>query len=181
MSRIGKRILKIEENVNVSFSNNVISVKGPRGTLTREIPKIIKIIINDQDKTIELKVNNKIKEERILQGTYNSHINNMLIGVVNGYEKKLKIVGVGYRAKINGEILNIKLGFSHDVNIKVLEGIKVEVSKNVDLKVSGINKEKVTAFAANIRSYKKPEPYKGKGIRYVDEHIVRKEGKTAGK
>ncbi len=180
MSRIGDRKLTMPEKVNVEVLNDLITVKGPKGELTRKVPK--NVIVNVEDKEITVKIkDNKDKEAGVLQGTLNSHIENMIEGVTEGYTKKLEIHGVGYRFQLQGNTLNINAGFSHQVKLDIPKGIVVESPSNTELTISGIDKELVGEFSAVVRKVKEPEPYKGKGIRYVGEHIKIKEGKKASK
>ncbi len=175
MSRIGNRILMIPEGVTVENKDNMITVSGPKGTLSKPLLNGVKFENSDgQVKfTIEDESNNA------MHGTMNALVNNMIIGVTKGYSKVLQIVGVGYRFNVQGSKLVINAGYSHPVEMQIPEGIKGEVKDNTELTLTGINKEELGEFAANVRKVRKPEPYKGKGIRYADEHIRRKEGKKA--
>ncbi len=175
MSRIGNRIITIPEGVTVEVNDNVVTVKGPKGTLEQPLLKDITIKIEGTEVTLERKNENA----KAMHGTMNSIINNMIIGVTKGYEKGLEIVGVGYRFNVQGSKLTINAGYSHPVVINVPQGLTVESVSNTEITVKGIDKVLVGEFAANIRKVRQPEPYKGKGIRYKDEHIRRKEGKKA--
>ena len=175
MSRIGNRIITIPEGVTVEVNDNVVTVKGPKGTLEQPLLKDITIKIEGTEVTLERKNENA----KAMHGTMNSIINNMIIGVTKGYEKGLEIVGVGYRFNVQGSKLTINAGYSHPVVINVPQGLTVESVSNTEITVKGIDKVLVGEFAANIRKVRKPEPYKGKGIRYKDEHVRRKEGKKA--
>lgn len=175
MSRIGKRIIVIPEGVTVTEENNVVVVKGPKGELKQEMLKDISMKQENNEITLE----RKNDAAKAMHGTMNSLISNMVIGVTKGYEKSLEIVGVGYRFNVQGKKLVINAGYSHPVELEIPEGLTVEAISNTEIKVSGINKVLVGEFSANIRKVRKPEPYKGKGIRYKDEHIIRKEGKKA--
>lgn len=175
MSRIGKRIIAIPEGVTITEENNVVVVKGPKGELKQEMLKDISMKQENNEITLE----RKNDAAKAMHGTMNSLISNMIIGVTKGYEKSLEIVGVGYRFNVQGKKLVINAGYSHPVELEIPEGLKVEAVSNTEIKVSGIDKVLVGEFAANIRKVRKPEPYKGKGIRYKDEHIIRKEGKKA--
>lgn len=179
MSRIGKRVLTIPENVNVELNERVLKVKGPKGELTLDIDSSISVSIKDNEITLE-KLNG-LKHTNEMQGTINSLISNMLKGVTEGYTKGLEIVGVGYRFNVKGNVLSVQDGKSHLDNVDIPEGISVKGISNTEIEISGINKEKVGQFAAEVRSLRKPEPYKGKGIRYKGEIIRRKEGKKAAK
>lgn len=180
MSRIGDRKLQVPTNINVELVDDNITVKGPKGELTRQIPKDVIVKIEDGHLTVNVKNKNN-KNAPIMQGTMNSLIKNMFIGVTDGYEKKLEIYGVGYRFQVQGNNLNINAGFSHQVKMSVPKGLTVEAISNTEIVIKGINKEEVGEFAAVVRKVKKPEPYKGKGIRYAGEHIRFKEGKKASK
>jgi len=174
MSKIGKNPIKIPKDISVIISDGVIKVKGSKGELERRIPKEISVS-QEGDELIVTPVS-KSKKTPALWGTSRAVIANMVIGVEKGFEKKLEIEGIGFKAQIQGENLVLNLGFSHPVIFKVPEGIKVTVEKNI-ITIFGISKELVGQAAANIRALKKPEPYKGKGIRYVGEIIKRKAGK----
>lgn len=179
MSRIGNRKLTIPTGVTANIDGNTISVKGPKGELSFTFNSLISV--NVEENAITTTRANETKEAKSLHGTTNSIIENMLVGVSEGYEKGLEINGVGYRFNVQGNKLNITAGFSHPVVIEVPSGLKVEQVSNNEITVSGIDKQKVSEFAANIRSWRKPEPYKGKGIRYKGEYVRRKEGKKASK
>ena len=179
MSRIGNKVLTIPEGVTVTLENNTLTVKGPKGELKDTFSDLIKIEIKDN--LITCKRINETKEAKSLHGTTNSLINNMLIGVKDGYEKKLETVGVGYRFNVLGKTLTVNAGYSNPVIVEVPEGIEVDAPSATELVIKGFDKQKVTEFAANIREIRKPEPYKGKGIRYHGEHVRRKEGKKAAK
>ncbi len=180
MSRIGNKIINIPEGVTVEVAaNNEVTVKGPKGTLTRQFDPSISMEI--EDGVITVKRSSEIKRVKQLHGTTRALLANMIQGCSEGFKKELEIVGIGYRAQMKGNALNLALGYSHPIEMVVEEGITVETPTNTKIIVSGISKERVGQVAAVIRSYRKPEPYKGKGIRYVDEKIIRKEGKTAGK
>ncbi len=175
MSRIGNRVLTLPNNVTLTVNGNVITVKGPKGELSTEINKHITVEVNNEEVVIK-RDNDNYKN---FHGTANAIIKNMINGVSTGFEKKLEAVGVGYRFALKGNNLVITAGFSHPVEIKIPEGIKLEVPSNTELFVRGADKQLVGEFAANIRKIRPPEPYKGKGIRYSDEHIIRKVGKKA--
>ena len=175
MSRIGNRILTIPEGVSVTVNGNIVSVKGPKGELSTEVNSNITVIVEGN----EVKVTRKNDNFKNFHGTANANIKNMIIGVSEGYEKKLESIGVGYRFAIKGNELVVTAGYSHPVNVEIPAGITLESPSNTELTVKGIDKCQVGEFAANIRKIREPEPYKGKGIRYKDEHIQRKEGKKA--
>lgn len=182
MSRIGNRILTIPTGVQVKLDdNNYLDVAGSKGTLNKFLPKEIKIIIDQEKKTISTERPNDSKPNKQLHGTVNSLINGMLIGVSKGFTKYLEINGVGYRANVQGDILNLSLGYSHPIKYDIPKGITIVSPKPTVLEISGIDKQLVGQVAAQIRQFRTPEPYKGKGIKYRDEIIRRKEGKSAGK
>ena len=177
MSRIGNRILAIPENVSVEVIDNLVKVKGPKGELETSKCKNVNVEVKDGSVYVT-RANEEIKTKQ-MHGTVNANIKNMLEGVVNGYKKSLEIVGVGYRFTLKGNTLVVNAGYSHPVELEIPEGLKVEAKSNTEIDVLGIDKIKVGEFAANIRKVREPEPYKGKGIKYADEHIRRKEGKKA--
>jgi len=176
MSRIGKKPIIITDGVNVEINGNIILVKGPKGELKFQHHPKVKIVKND--KTILIEKSGSSKLANSLHGLTRCLVANMLEGVTKGYEKKLEIKGVGYRAALSGAKLTLTIGYSHPVEITAPEGITFQVQKNT-ITVSGIDKQKVGQIAAEIRSVRKPEPYKGKGIKYADEIIQRKAGKAA--
>ena len=179
MSRIGNRELVIPAGVTVTAENNLITVKGPKGELKLVVSE--PIVVEIKEDKVYTKRPNDNKATKQLHGTTNSLINNMIIGVTEGYSKGLEAVGVGYRFNVNGKKVAISAGFSHPMEINVPEGLEVKQESNTEITVSGIDKQKVTEFAANIRKVREPEPYKGKGIRYKGEYVRRKEGKKAAK
>lgn len=182
MSRIGKLPIPLSDKVEFSITaDNVITLKGDKGTSSLQIHP--NISIDKDNNQIIVKRTSEVKQDRALHGLYRSLINNMVIGVSEGYTKKLEIIGVGFRATINGDVLELNLGYSHPIFFVAPQGIKMEVDtkskKNPVLIVSGIDKELVGQVSAKIRSFRKPEPYKGKGIRFVGEQVRRKAGKSA--
>ncbi len=179
MSRIGKAPVVVPSGVDVTISGRSITVKGPKGSLSRQIPGMIEISQADGSLTFERP--NDERDQRALHGLVRSLVNNMVIGVTDGFKKELEIVGVGYRAESQGAGLRLNLGFSHPVSVPAPEGITFEVPIPTQVIVSGIDKEVVGQVAANIRSIRKPEPYKGKGVRYAGERVVRKAGKAGKK
>ena len=179
MSRIGNKVLQIPAGVTVTKEGNTLTVKGPKGELKNDFNSLIDIQINET--TIECKRANEAKFTKSIHGTTSALINNMLIGVSDGFTKELESVGVGYRFAVSGNKITVNAGYSHPVVVTIPEGIKVESPSNTELKITGIDNQKVSEFAANIRKIRKPEPYKGKGIRYKGEYIRRKEGKKAAK
>ena len=179
MSRIGKRVLTLPENVNVDVVEQKVTVKGPKGELSLNLVKNIKVNVNGNEVTVE-----KLKDDKFtnqMHGTTNANIKNMIIGVSEGYTKGLEIIGVGYRFNVQGNVLTINAGYSHPVKLEVPEGIAVKAISNTEIELSGIDKIAIGEFAANIRKVRKPEPYKGKGIRLKGEYVRRKEGKKASK
>ena len=175
MSRIGNRILNIPAGVTVETNGNIVTVKGPKGELSTEINKNITVNVEGE----ELTVTRKSDAFKNFHGTANANISNMIIGVTKGFEKKLETVGVGYRFDVQGKKLKVTVGYSHPIMLDVPEGLTLEAPSNTELFIRGIDKQLVGEFAANVRKIRKPEPYKGKGIRYQDEHIIRKVGKKA--
>jgi large subunit ribosomal protein L6 len=176
MSRIGKKIINIPEKVEIKLNDGVLTVKGPLGEVSRIFKSLIAINIDQEAKTITLNPVELTPATRALWGTYGSHITNMIEGVTNGFVKNLTVEGVGYRYAVSGNKVVLNIGFSHPVEVEIPEGLKVETVK-ADMKITGYDKEVVSAFAAKIRSLKPVEPYKGKGIRYVGEFVRRKQGK----
>jgi large subunit ribosomal protein L6 len=179
MSRIGKKPIPIPNGVEVTVNGNNVTVKGPKGTLTRSFHADMTIKVEDNAVVVERPSDERM--HRSLHGTTRSLIANMIEGVTNGFSKTLELVGVGYRAQKQGNKLVLSLGFSHPVEVPQEDGIEFEVPSTTQIIVKGIDKEKVGAVAAKIRSYREPEPYKGKGIKYANEVIRRKEGKTGKK
>ena len=177
MSRIGKRTIIVPQGVTVTVADNDVNVKGPKGELSLELNKNIEVEVKENE--LLVKRANDEKTTRAMHGTTNANINNMIIGVTEGFKKDLEIIGVGYRFNVKGNTLVINAGYSHPVEIEVPAGLSVEATSNTEITVKGIDKVLVGEFAANIRKVRQPEPYKGKGIRYKDEHIQRKEGKKA--
>lgn len=177
MSRVGKSPVSIPEGVDIKVEKNIVRAKGPKGELYAKIHPTIKIRKEDNTITVERPSENKLHKS--LHGLSRSLIANIINGVTKGYEKRLKVIGVGYRADMKGNKLLLNIGYAHQILFEPPEEIDVSVDKDNVITVKGINKELVGQVAAKIRSFKKPEPYKGKGIRYVDEYVRRKAGKTA--
>ena len=175
MSRIGKRPVAIPGGVSAEINNGVLSVKGPKGTLTLTMRDEISYTVDGD--SILVKPANDSKSARAFWGMQRTLVDNLVTGVTAGYTKVLEITGVGYRANVQGQNLKLQLGYSHDVDFKVPEGIEVKTPDNTTIEISGIDKQKVGQVAAEIRRWRKPEPYKGKGIKYRGEYIFRKEGK----
>jgi large subunit ribosomal protein L6 len=179
MSRIGKAPITVPSGVDVTISGRTVTVKGPKGSLSRDIPG--EIVVRKEESTILVERPNDERQNRSLHGLSRTLVNNMVIGVTEGFTKELEIVGVGYRAEAQGANLRLALGFSHPVVVPAPDGISFEIPVQTRVIVKGIDKELVGQVAANIRSIRKPEPYKGKGVRYLDERILRKAGKTGKK
>jgi|SRR5690625_4986388 len=176
MSRIGNLPIELPEGVEVELNGNTITVKGKNGELTRDLNPAMDITVEENEVVVNRRDDSKVS--RMLHGTTRSIVNNMVEGVSNGFSKKLEIVGVGYRAQLQGNKLVLNLGLSHPVEFETPEGLEVEVPSNTEVIIKGNDKEAVGALAANIRAVRSPEPYKGKGVRYEGEHVRRKEGKT---
>lgn len=173
MSRVAKNPVQVPSGVEVTLGDQTIKIKGSKGELTHEVHPSVEL---SQEDNI-LKFAARTDDASALAGTTRALVNNMVTGVSQGFEKKLTLIGVGYRAQAQGKSLNLSLGFSHPVVYEVPEGITVETPSQTEVIVKGIDKQKVGQVAANIRAYRPPEPYKGKGVRYTDEHVVRKEAK----
>jgi len=177
MSRIGKLVINIPENVDINYTDTEITVKGKFGTLTTKLPDVI--LITKENETLKIKVQKETKKARALHGLYRTLINNMIVGVSEQFDLTLILQGVGYRAVVQGKEIILSLGYSHPVKIQIPEEISVEVVKNTTVNLKSCDKELLGLFASNIRSWRQPEPYKGKGILYKDEQILRKAGKSA--
>src|SRR3989338_5933906 len=176
MSRIGKKIIILPENTGIKVSGGKVSVKGPLGELSRTLHTVIEVKISGNEVTVHSK--KMTIESRALWGTYASHITNMVSGVNKLFEKTLILEGIGFKSEVKGDKIVLALGFSHPVNVSIPEGLKVTAEKNI-ITISGSDKEQVGQFASRLRSLKKPEPYKGKGMRYENEIIRRKQGKKS--
>ncbi len=179
MSRLGKKPIPLLDGTQAKIENDFIIVKGPKGELKQKLHEKVKIEISDSEIKVSVE-KPEVKKQKALWGLFRSLINNMVIGVNEGFEKKLEINGVGYKASISGQKLTLHVGYSHPVDYMLPEGIKGQVEGNI-ITISGIDKQLVGEIAAQIRKIRKPEPYKGKGIKYVDEVIRRKVGKAAAK
>jgi len=178
MSRVGKTPIPIPPGVDVGLSGRTVKVRGPKGELVHELPD--GIALTSDDGTVSLDRSDDSRQNRALHGLTRSLVNNMVVGVTDGFRKELQIVGVGYRANAKGtNALELSLGYSHTVQVKAPDGVTFEVPQPTQIAVIGIDKQKVGQVAADIRALRKPEPYKGKGVRYVGEHVRRKAGKTA--
>ena len=177
MSRIANNPVAIPSGVEVKINGNMVSVKGGKGELQHQLHALVSMV--EEDNMLKFSANDSSKPARSLAGTTRALMQNMVTGVSDGFERKLEIVGVGYRAQVQGKVLNLSLGFSHPVNFPIPEGISIETPSQTEIVVKGFDKQKVGQVAANIRAYRPPEPYKGKGVRYTDERIIRKEAKKA--
>ena len=175
MSRVGKDPITIPKGVEVTINDRIVAIKGNRGTLEMTLPS--SVTLTREDNTLKIIPTAKVAEHRAIWGTTRALVNNMVIGVSHGFERRLQLVGVGYRAQVQGKVLTLNLGFSHPINFTVPSGVTVETSSQTDIVVKGINKQQVGQVAAKIRGYRPPEPYKGKGVRYADETIIIKEAK----
>lgn len=179
MSRIGNRKIEVPSSVTVTVDNNIVTVKGPKGELSLELNK--DITVAQKENTIEVTRSNELKATKAMHGTTNANIANMIKGVTDGFQKGLEIIGVGYRFAVKGTTLVINAGYSHPVELAIPTGLTVESPSNTEIVIKGIDKVLVGKFAAEVRDVRGPEPYKGKGIRYKDEYVRRKEGKKAAK
>jgi len=175
MSRIANAPVSLPSGVEVTLTGQLVKVKGSKGELEWNVHELVSVA--QEDATLKVAANDKSKNAIALAGTTRALINNMVTGVSSGFEKKLTIIGVGYRAQAQGQKLNLTLGFSHPDVYEVPKGIKVETPSNTEITVSGVDKQAVGQVAAEIRAYRKPEPYKGKGVRYTDEYVLRKQAK----
>lgn len=180
MSRIGNKLITIPANVTVEVAaGNEVTVKGPKGTLTRKFSPLMEINVENNEVTV--KRPNDEKHTKQLHGTTRALLHNMVVGVSEGFVKELELVGIGFRTAVKGNKLTMSVGYSHPVEIDIVDGLEVTCPNATSIKVAGIDKQLVGEYSANIRTVRKPEPYKGKGIRYKGEVVRRKEGKTAGK
>ena len=178
MSRIGNKTITIPAGCEVTVSDsNEVTVKGPKGTLSRQFSPLIEIKVEGAE--VNCKRANEAKTTKQLHGTTRALLHNMIVGTTEGFKKTLEIVGIGYKAEMQGNVLNLSLGYSHEINFDVEDGLTIETPNPTTIIVSGIDKQRVGEAAAQIRGFRKPEPYKGKGIRYKGEKVAHKEGKTA--
>jgi len=175
MSRVAKKPISIPSGVEVKLDGQIVSVKGPIGSMSMEVHGLVSANIDDN--VMSVKAINDSKQSIALSGTTRALLNNMVVGVAKGFTKKLTLIGVGYRAQAKGKDLNLTLGFSHPVVYAVPEGITIETPSQTEILIKGFDKQMVGQVAANIRAYRPPEPYKGKGVRYADEYVARKEAK----
>jgi large subunit ribosomal protein L6 len=180
MSRIGRRVINLPKGVKVDIKENTVGVQGPKGKLDFEFDPRFSFELNGEELAVKRPTENK--KDRALHGLYRAYTQNMVTGVTQGFNKVLVFIGIGYRAKVQGNQLNLTLGYSHPINVDIPEGISVAVDdKIMEVTVSGIDKQQVGQFAADIRQFRPVEPYKGKGIRYKGEYVLIKEGKSGGK
>ena len=177
MSRLGKAPIPLPKGVEVKSSKGEVEVKGPKGTIKRSVPEGISVKV--QENIILVEFDEKSGLPKPMYGLYRSLINNAVVGVTDGFEKQLSLIGVGYRAAVKGDVLDLQLGFSHPSQIKIPSDLNVVVEKSTLIKITGTDKQLVGQFAANVRAVRPPEPYKGKGVRYVDEYVRKKAGKAA--
>lgn len=175
MSRVAKKPVELPSGVEVSINGQEVSVKGSKGTLSHTVHAFVEV--TQEDNVLKFAPRNEQKQSTALAGTTRALLSNMVTGVSTGFERKLELVGVGYRAKVQGKTLNLTLGLSHPVNFESPEGITIETPSQTEIIVKGVDKQLIGQVCANIRAWRPPEPYKGKGIRYAGEHIVRKEAK----
>ena len=177
MSRVAKNPISITDGVNISVDNNKVIVKGPKGELEFVLPETVSLNISDE--SINVEYNEAVQQSVALAGTTRSIVNNMIIGVSQGFEKKLELIGVGYRAKASGKLLELTLGFSHPIKYQLPPEVEVETPSQTEVVLKSHNKQILGQAAAEIRAFRPPEPYKGKGVRYSDEQVKRKEAKKA--
>ena len=177
MSRIANNPVTIPSGVDVNIAGSLITIKGSKGELSHNIHPLVNVA--QEENVLKTTVNSNSKHAKALSGTTRALIQNIVTGVSEGFERKLEIVGVGYRAAVSGKTLNLTLGFSHPVEFPIPDGITIETPSQTEIVIKGVDKQQVGQLAANIRAYRAPEPYKGKGVRYADERIVRKEAKKA--
>lgn len=175
MSRIANKPVELPSGVEVKINGQMVNVKGPKGSSDITLHEAVAVAQNDQE--LNFSMTDAAATNQAMAGTMRSLVANMVHGVSQGFEKKLTLIGVGYRANLQGKVLNLTLGFSHPVNFEIPEGIKIECPSQTEIVVTGIDKQQVGQVSANIRAYRPPEPYKGKGVRYSDEHVLRKEAK----
>lgn len=175
MSRVAKSPITLPKGVEVNINGSEVSVKGPKGNLSVQLHPAVQLKLEEG----EYKLVWNADKDIAMAGTFRALVNNMVVGVSEGFTKKLQLIGVGYRAQAEGRTLNMALGFSHPINYAVPDGVTVETPSQTEILVSGCDRQKVGQTAAEIRSFRPPEPYKGKGVRYADEHVVRKEAKKA--
>lgn len=181
MSRKGKQPIAMPKGVEVKLSKEGVAVKGPKGTLIHEVHSGLKVLVSAQEIVVALADENESADMGHFHGLYRAIINNMIQGVTQGFEKRLEMIGVGYRAAIQGHLVDVQVGQSHPIKLEIPEGIQVKIEKNTLIIITGADKQRVGQFAATLRAVKPPEPYQGKGIRYVGEYVRKKAGKAAAK
>lgn len=179
MSRKGKLPIPLPKGVELKVSGNQLTVKGPKGTLSQELIPAIEVKVEGNEVIVGLTQGHE--DEGHFHGLYRSIINNMVQGTAQGFERKLEMIGVGYRAAVQGQLLDLQIGFSHPTKLPIPEGVNVKVEKNTNIQITGIDKQKIGQFAATVRAVRPPEPYQGKGIRYEGEYVRKKAGKAAAK
>lgn len=177
MSRIANNPITVPAGVEININGNSVKIKGKKGEMSHQVHSLVSV--SQENGVLKLVAKNNSKFAKALSGTTRALLQNLVTGVTDGFEEKLEIIGVGYRAQAQGKVLNLTLGFSHPVNFDVPEGITIETPSQTEIVIKGLDKRLVGQVAANIRNYRPPEPYKGKGVRYVNEHIIRKEAKKA--
>jgi len=175
MSRVAKNPVNLPSGVEITQSGQTLSVKGSKGTLSLDVHPAVEV--KQEESTLVFAALNSSKESRAMSGTTRALVNNMVVGVSTGFERKLELQGVGYRAKVTGSVVNLTLGFSHPIDYQLPEGISAETPSVTEVILRGVDKQKIGQVAAEIRAFRPPEPYKGKGVRYADEHVRRKEAK----
>lgn len=175
MSRVANQPISVPSAVEITTSGQQVTVKGPKGTLEHTIHGLVEMVREDAE--LKFKARDESKAANALAGTTRALLNNLVVGVSDGFEKKLELIGVGYRAQAKGKVLNLTLGFSHPIDYALPEGVTAETPSQTEIVIKGCDKQKVGQVAAEVRAFRPPEPYKGKGVRYVDEHVVRKEAK----
>lgn len=175
MSRVAKKPIDVPADVQISMNGRVVAAKGKNGTMELALHPAVSLV--QEDKVLKIVPRQEKREHWAMAGTMRALVNNMVIGVSKGFERKLQLVGVGYRAQIQGNVLNLNLGFSHPITFRVPDGVAIQTPTQTEILVKGINKQRVGEVAAKIRAYRPPEPYKGKGVRYADEVIILKEAK----
>ena len=175
MSRIANQPISVPSAVEITTSGQQVTVKGPKGTLEHTIHGLVEMVREDAE--LKFRARDESKAANALTGTTRALLNNLVVGVSDGFEKKLELIGVGYRAQAKGKVLNLTLGFSHPIDYELPEGVTAETPSQTEIVIKGCDKQKVGQVAAEVRAFRPPEPYKGKGVRYADEHVVRKEAK----
>ena len=175
MSRVANQPISVPKGVEITASGQQVTVKGPKGTLDHTIHNLVEMVREDAE--LKFRARDESKDANALAGTTRAVLNNLVVGVSDGFEKKLELVGVGYRAQAKGKVLNLTLGFSHPIDYELPEGVTAETPRQTEIVIKGCDKQKVGQVAAEVRAFRPPEPYKGKGVRYADEHVVRKEAK----